>query len=226
MNAAEQWIQQLKDLGFSVASRSYPGENGIPHRHCSRDVNTVDADFGFNLQTGELHRWGTSDTWTPAEWQAEFGTGTPETATGSATGSADVAADSSPPSTATRDPATPDPATLPRGDAESIFRDAGFLFLKISEGLEGRPPKFWAQRSDGSRWLLDPETGKHSCISDRPISTWTLQRGRLVSEHGTIRTDDSKPETPRQTPKPATSPRGATPDPVQATPRRKQSTLF
>ncbi len=68
----------------------------------------------------------------------------------------------------------------PLSGQAAIYAESGFFEFKESKPLAGMQPKYYAKWTDGSRWLLDPNTKRHTCLSDSPISEWRIDKRGLV----------------------------------------------
>lgn len=226
--AREQAMRnEFTAMGFVIACRPFQNADDAPAYHCTRMVAGVEGDFSLNLNTGQLHRWGTGESWTLAEARREFGQpkrpvpAVPAApAAPAATSVVTAAAAELPPGSHSAMPDSPDPLFV------SQCRAAGFAQLRISAAVSGLQPKWFAVYTDGSRWLLDPNTELCLCLSEAPVTGWKLLRAgstwRLVhSETNALRA------VAATQPPAADSSRDAA-QPVQSAtvPRRRQTTLF
>lgn len=64
----------------------------------------------------------------------------------------------------------------PLSGQAAIYATSGFSELKESKPLAGMQPKYFATWTDGSKWLLDPNTKRHMCLSDSPVTEWRIDK--------------------------------------------------
>jgi len=67
---------------------------------------------------------------------------------------------------------------------------AGFSELRESPPPPGTTllPKFFGFWRDGSKWLIDPNTNRHTCFSDNPITEWRIDsRGPIDFKTNVVR---------------------------------------
>jgi hypothetical protein len=80
------------------------------------------------------------------------------------------------------------PAAEPSG-AEK-YAAAGFTEIRESPPPPGTTlvPKFFARWKDGSKWLIDPNTKRHICCSDTPVTEWRIDsRGPVDIKTNSVR---------------------------------------
>lgn len=70
------------------------------------------------------------------------------------------------------------------------YAAAGFTDIRESPPPPGTTliPKFFARWKDGSKWLIDPNTKRHTCFSDTPVTEWRIDsRGPVDIKTNAVR---------------------------------------
>lgn len=78
----------------------------------------------------------------------------------------------------------------PHDSQQQLWHTAGFTDLKESSGIPGTTlkPNWFACWRDGSKWLLDPNTKRHTCMSDSPFTHWRIDsRGPIDPKTNAVR---------------------------------------
>lgn len=74
--------------------------------------------------------------------------------------------------------------------AAEKYAAAGFTEIRESPPPPGTTlvPKFFARWKDGSKWLIDPNTKRHTCFSDTPVTEWRIDsRGPVDLQTNAVR---------------------------------------
>lgn len=208
--------ERMERLGFTIAQRPFRGRDGL-RWHCSRVIEGTDRDFSVCLTTGRLTGWGCGTNLTAVEVDRWLSSVDESQST------------SAPPVVAAQLPeASADTGSSFCGSLEA----AGFLAIRESTSANGLGPKYFATRSDGSRWLCDSVTGVLTCFEPGPWRLFILRGGRLVNREDSS-PYESRSETPRPRAKPPAEIRPAVPMPdpcpIQSTAvvsGRRQLSLF
>ncbi|HRA88380.1 MAG TPA: 5'-3' exonuclease H3TH domain-containing protein, partial [Planctomycetaceae bacterium] len=81
-------------------------------------------------------------------------------------------------------------SNYPHDSQQQLWHTAGFTELKESSGIPGTTlkPNWFACWRDGSKWLLDPNTKRHTCMSDSPFTHWRIDsRGPIDPKTNAVR---------------------------------------
>lgn len=97
-------------------------------------------------------------------------------------------------------PATSPPTSNPKSEISNLkfeiptaaerYVKAGFTITSESPPVPGTNmvPKYYGTWRDGSKWLIDPNSKRHTCLSDRPVSEWSIDsRGPFDKRTNAVR---------------------------------------